>query len=122
MSYDLKMICKDGDDWTRNGIDFSLEDGTIQKVTGIEQITQAIKKVILSPLYSSGYGTDISFLRGKKMILSKLLIRMRIIRSLLMLKKMYNVSIEPIDITIREEKDLIRINFTVKSENFTIEV
>jgi len=122
MSYDLEMICKDGNDWVRNRIDFRLKDGVLQEVTGVDQITQAIKKVVLSPLYSSGYGTDISFLRGKKMILSKLLLRMRIIRSLLMLKKMYNTMLEPINITIKEEKDLIRINFTVKSENFSIEV
>jgi len=122
MSYDLEMICKGGNDWVRNRIDFRLKDGVLQEVTGVDQITQAIKKVVLSPLYSSGYGTDISFLRGKKMILSKLLLRMRIIRSLLMLKKMYNTMLEPINITIKEEKDLIRINFTVKSENFSIEV
>jgi len=122
MSYDLKMECKDGEDWSRNRIDLELKGGMLQKVTGINQLTQAIKKVILSPLYSSGYATDISFLRGKKMILSKLLIRIRIIRSLLMIKRMYDVDIEPTDITITQEKDLIKINFNIKGENFTIEV
>lgn len=122
MSYDLKMVCKDGDDWSRNRIDFELESGVLQKVTGVKQITQAIKKVILSPLYESGYGTDISFLRGKKMILSKLLLRMRIMRSLLMLQKMYNRTVEPINITIKEDKDIIKVNFMVESENFSVEV
>lgn len=116
------MICKDGDDWSPNRLDFYLEGKVLRTVDTTDRIVQAIKKAVLSPLFGYGYGTDISFLRGKKSFIREVIIKTRILRSLKVIEKMYNQSIAPISMDINQVRDKLSINFEVMFEQFNINI
>ena len=119
---DLKMFCKDGDDWSPNRMDFFLNGKVIETVDSTERIVQAIKKMVLSPLQPYGYGIDIAFLRGKKSFIRESIIKTRILRSLKIIEKMYDQSITPITMDINQIKDKLYIHFEVMFEQFNINI
>jgi len=119
---DIKMICKDGDDWSPSRLDFHLEGKVLKTVDTTDRIIQSIKKAVLSPLFDYGYGTDISFLRGEKSFIREVIIKTRILRSLKVIEKMYNQSITPISMDINQVRDKLSINFEVMFEQFNINI
>lgn len=122
---DIKMICKDvgtKDEWYPNRIDFSLEGKVLETVDSTNRIVQAVKKAVLSPLYPWGYGTDISFLRGKKSVIREIIIKTRILRTLKIIEQMYNQTIEPISMDTKQIKDRFYINFEIMSKKFNINI